>query len=80
MTPSHFTVAHSIPWLLLNLKGNERTTEAEQSKLEGSNFFKLEMSHLQQLNHKGWQLIYVVSMAFVMNDIKWLLWTVETMY
>ena len=38
------------------------------------------MSPLQQHNHKGWLLIDVVSMAFVINVIKWLLWTVETMY
>ena len=38
------------------------------------------MSPLQQHNHKGWKLIDVVSMAFVINVIKWLLWTVETIY
>ena len=39
---------------------------------------KLKMSPLQQHNHKGWSLIAVVSMAFVINVIKWLMWTVET--
>ena len=38
------------------------------------------MSPLQQHNHKGRQLIDVVSIAFVINVIKWLLWTVENMY
>ena len=36
---------------------------------------KLEMSPLQQHNHKN-----VVSIAFVINVIKWLMWTVETVY
>ena len=38
------------------------------------------MSPLQEHNHKNWLLIDVVSMAFVINVIKWFLWTVETMY